>query len=135
MTLNLDQASTGDLAVKNLAGGNIYHGIAPEQILPAILKRLDDQDAEAAADRRDLDADRRNREVRQNYLDRRLDDLAGELLRTRELLSRELLDNRAVLSRMAVALTVQSVALGCLIVGGVGFVVALITRSRAVRLV
>lgn len=61
-----DGAQAGDVRVDNVAGANIYHGVSAGDLLPMIADLLGNE----AQWRR---ADSAAREIRQQYLDRRLD--------------------------------------------------------------
>lgn len=127
--LHLGGATVGDVSVPGgVAGGNISHisGIPPEQVLPQLLTELREQ-------RADTEADRRNREVRQNYLDERLDQIRADLRDTRDAIAAEALASRVVLSRMTVVLTIQSVSLGTLLILAVSVIAALLSRRLAGR--
>lgn len=66
MTVHLGSASAGDVGVDAVAGGNIYQGIAPTDLLPMIADLLGNESQWRRADSA-------AREIRQQYLDRRLD--------------------------------------------------------------
>jgi hypothetical protein len=126
MSVDFGHSQPGDVSIPGgVAGGNIISGIPPEHVLPQLLAEIHDQ-------RLDTEADRRNREVRQIYLDGRLDQILVDLRDTRDAMAAEAGASRVVLNRMTMVLTIQSVSLGALLVLAVGVIVALISR-RATR--
>jgi hypothetical protein len=129
-----------DVSVQNAAGGSIYHGVPPEQIVPRLAELVE----KLATDVRDelgrqyqyRQADYAARELRQNYLDRRLDDLAVDLGATREAVADQMADTREAvaaivrpLQQVALVLTLQSAILLFALIAAVLVIAALLFRD------